>query len=410
MRKLFLFSLLTLTLLLTSSCSPEPTVTLPENTNPPNPTPTVTLPEDTYTPIPNPTPLLPKVTWTNIGPGGGGNLTSIAFASSSTIYVGCNVGGVYRTTDYGQTWTIHNQGLKAYSVKEIVVDLRNPSVIYVGTYDGVYKSVDGGDHWEWKNDGFPDIHEWPWGVPIGAIAVDPNDSSTVYAGVGDTDLDRWGRGRSTKALMPVKAGLWSIEALPLLTQRQSFMISSFIQKIPKRFISPQIAEFFKSDDGGVSWERKEQGLPHRSIREIALYPGDPDILYITLFSPPNQTPWQGGVYKSTDSGETWVKKTRGLDVKIGSPGDRPYATANYEQIEVDPTNPDIVFLGANYWTGKDGIYKTTNGGDSWQLVVRDDNWDFGWSIQGGTQRVESMAMDPLTLLGFFGVKLAFMNQ
>ena len=42
--------------------------------------------------------------------------------------------------------------------------------------------------------------------------------------------------------------------------------------------------------------------------------------------------------------------------------DRPYATANYEQIEVDPTNPDIVYLGANYWTTKDGVYKTTNGG------------------------------------------------
>jgi hypothetical protein len=69
--------------------------------------------------------------------------------------------------------------------------------------------------------------------------------------------------------------------------------------------------FYKNIDGGVSWEHKEEGLPHQSTREVVVYPQNPDILYLPLFSPPNQHPWQGGVYKSTDGSETWTAKTYG---------------------------------------------------------------------------------------------------
>jgi hypothetical protein len=53
-----------------------------------------------------------------------------------------------------------------------------------------------------------------------------------------------------------------------------------------------------------------------------------------------------------------------------------------------------VYLGAYYWTGKFGVHRSINGGDDWQLVTREDNWQRGWRPQQGAQRVESMAMDP----------------
>ncbi|MBW8011338.1 MAG: hypothetical protein FVQ83_08865 [Chloroflexi bacterium] len=384
MRKVSFLSLLALTLLLASSCiqATTETTTQPTSTNTSIPAPTN-----------NPTPEPPGITWTSIGPGGGGNLTAIAFASSGTIYVGCDVGGVYRSTDDGQTWEIINEGLKLYAITEIVVDPTNPSLVYLGSYGGIYKSEDGGDHWEWKDNGFPTVDEWPWGVPIGSMEIDPHIPSTIYAGVGDTNFDRWGQGKIYKSTdsgdswFVVNEGTQGIDSEAII-----YEIAIDPQNTDIVYSSTDRG-FYKSFDGGVSWERKEEGLPHSSTREVVIYPQDPNILYLTLYSPPNQTPWQGGVYKSMDGGETWVEKTYGLDIKIGEPGDHPYSTSNYEQIQIDAQNPDVVYVGANYWTGKFGVYRTTNGGDYWQLVTREDNWERGWKPFDG-QRVESMAMDP----------------
>lgn len=374
MNKMFAFSLIAAAFLFVSSCAPESSLTATQ-------------------PNPSTTPDLPRITWTSIGPGGGGNITAITFAPSGTIYVGCDVGGVYRSTDDGQTWEIINEGLRLYAITEIVVDPANSSNVFLGSYGGIYKSEDAGDHWEWKGDGFPEANDWPWGVPIGAMAIDPTNPSTIYAGVGDTNFDRWGEGTIYKSTNSGES--W-------------FVVNQDAQDIDPEALIYQIAidptnsdilyastdhGFYKSFNGGVSWERKEEGLPHNNTREVGIYPQDPNILYLTLYSPPNQVPWEGGVYKSMDGGETWVEKTNGFDIRIGEPGSRPYSTANYEQIQVDAQNPDVVYVGANYWTGKFGVYRTTNGGDYWQLVTGEDNWERGWKPFDG-QRVESMAMDP----------------
>jgi len=94
----------------------------------------------------------PGVSWSAIGPGGGGWLSSITVVDDEahTVYVACDVGGIYKSTDHGDTWEIKNTGLGIYYVQDIAVDPVNPSTIYAGTRGGIYKSTNGGDLWTAK--------------------------------------------------------------------------------------------------------------------------------------------------------------------------------------------------------------------------------------------------------------------
>jgi hypothetical protein len=97
---------------------------------------------------PTATPERVQISWSSIGPGGGGWLPSMAFAPPNTLFVGCDVGGAYRSKDGGETFEIINDGLQNYVVQAIAVHRQDPSIVYLGTGGGLYRSKDGGDHWE----------------------------------------------------------------------------------------------------------------------------------------------------------------------------------------------------------------------------------------------------------------------
>ena len=111
--------------------------------------------------------------WKSIGPGGGGWLTALAFSPPNTIFAGCDVGGVYRSDDWGHTWRIVNEGLTNYNVNAILVDPLDANVIYLGTLGGVFISTDRGDTWEAKRNGFPAISPWSFSAPISTLALAP---------------------------------------------------------------------------------------------------------------------------------------------------------------------------------------------------------------------------------------------
>lgn len=72
-------------------------------------------------------------------------------------------------------WTSH--GLAGQAVSGLAIDPRNPATIYAGTYGGVFKSTDGGAHWQAMNTGLNNLF-------VRALAIDPLNPATVYAGVG----------------------------------------------------------------------------------------------------------------------------------------------------------------------------------------------------------------------------------
>ena len=110
---------------------------------------------------------------------------------------------------------------------------------------------------------------------------------------------------------------------------------------------------YKSIDGGASWHKSDKGIPRfTDITALAISKSIPSTIYSGTASPQN-------LYKSINSGDTWTEVFAGMTDK-----------GSVSSIAIDPNNPDIVFItlpgGASY-TIK-GVYKTINGGSSWQTM------------------------------------------
>lgn len=134
---------------------------------------------------------------------------------------------------------------------------------------------------------------------------------------------------------------------------------------------------WKSTDGGVAWTPIFDDQPVAGIGALAVNQQNPDILWVGTGegNPRNSENGGNGVYKSMDGGRTWIHL--GLE-----------NTRNIHRIILDPTNPDIAYIGAKgpTWgeTESRGVFKTTDGGKSWLRILFTD-------VRSG---VGEMVMDP----------------
>src|SRR5208337_2839788 len=132
--------------------------------------------------------LYQEMRWRSIGPFRGGRTVAISGipSQSNTFYMAPNNGGVWKSTDYGQTWNPIFDDQPTGSIGALAIAPSNPEVIYVGsgeglrrpdlsTGDGIYKSSDGGR--TWQHLGLRD------GQQMGAILVDPRDPNRVFVAV-----------------------------------------------------------------------------------------------------------------------------------------------------------------------------------------------------------------------------------
>lgn len=340
----------------------------------------------------------PEITWRNIGPGGGGWIQSICASPHARdgLFVGCDVGGFYRSDDGGASYAIHNTGLTDYWVECIVPHPKDPKILYIGCESGVYRSDDGGQRWRWLRNGFPEPHAHRWSAPIGALAIDPAAPGTLYAGIGRPRLFKEGAGTVYKT---TDAGAtWSRVNQPGSLPPDALISDILVDpRDGKRLHLACQHGVFQSDDAGVTWHPTVNGLPHPHARHLARCQAQPDTLYLTIRSEPGEKPWQGGVYRSDDNGRTWQPRLhQGLWQVIGKPGAADPLTANYDRIVAHPSNPDIAYVGGSGWVNAT-VFKTTDGGKSWTDVVRqreNPNIDMGWIKMWGPS-VKCLAMSPL---------------
>ncbi|HKG47076.1 MAG TPA: hypothetical protein VKB02_10130 [Pyrinomonadaceae bacterium] len=193
-----------------------------------------------------------------------------------------------------------------------------PFVYYYGaTGGGVWKTTDGGINWEPVSDGSV------FGTgSVGAIAVADSDPNTVYVGMGES---------------PIRGNVSHGDGV------------------------------YKSNDAGKTWKRI--GLEDtRQIPRIRVHPKNPDLVYVAALGHvwgPNE---QRGVFRSKDGGKTWEK--------ILSRGNKAGAI----DLILDPTNANIIYAGfwevyRKPWTLESGgpgsgIFKSTDGGDTWTELTR----------------------------------------
>ena len=282
--------------------------------------------------------------WELVGPLNiGGRITDIALdpSNQNVIYAGASVGGVFKSSDRGVNWTPIFDEQTALSIGNIAVAPSNPNVIYIGTGEangsatsgaffgnGVYKSMDAGA--SWQHIGLEQSQH------IGRIAVSGQNDEVAYAAV---------------------AGLL--------------------------YGKSEHKGLYKTTDGGNSWEKVLFISDSTSCIDVVVHPDNHDIVYAATWER-IRFPWQrsyggptSGLHRSMDGGQTWEQLTNGL----------PPSNENTGRIGVSiaRTNPQILMASftnnpiTNFF---DGVYLSTDGGDSWART-NDANMDnlyasFGW--------------------------------
>ena len=237
--------------------------------------------------------------------------------------MGTTGGGVFKTTDGGQTWLAASDGYFGGTDRRIGVSESNPDIVYVGTGeyairgnvshgDGVFKTTDGGHKWTWL--GLSETQQ------IARVRVHPTNPDIVWvAAQGHVYGPNAERG------------------------------------------------IYKTTDGGKTWRKVLFRNDSTGAADLVVDPSNPDILYASFWQV-YRKPWtlnSGGagssIYKSTDGGEHWIELTRNRGLPRGPLG--------MIGLAVSPANPSLVFALVEADSG--GLYRSDDAGATWKWINPD---------------------------------------
>jgi photosystem II stability/assembly factor-like uncharacterized protein len=266
--------------------------------------------------------LLSGLRYRSIGPARGGRVTTVTGVPSQpfTFYMGSTGGGVWKTVDAGQNWINVTDGqIGVGSMGAIDVSQSDPNTVYIGTGsdgfrsnvsigDGVYKSTDAGK--TWAHVGLREVGN------IGGIRVHPSDPNTAFvAAIGNPFKPNAERG------------------------------------------------LFRTKDGGKSWQKVLFVSDSTGAVDVEFQPGNPSVVLAAMWRA-ERKPWtiisgarEGGIYRSTDGGDTWTKVTAGL----------PNELVGKANIAVSNSNPNRIYVLMEAKPGS-GLYRSDDGGQSFQLA------------------------------------------
>ncbi len=296
-----------------------------------------------------------------VGPLQGGRVTTVTGVPSQprTFYMGVASGGLFRTTDGGESWEPITDGqVPLGSSGSIAVADTDPNIIYYGTGSdglrsnvstgrGVYKTTDGGKTWAFA--GLRDVGQ------IGRVMIHPTDPNTVWvAAVGDAFKPTPERGvykttdggRTWKKTLFVSdsTGAMDVELQPG-NPSVVYAWMSRIERKPWTIISgSREGGFFKSTDGGEHFQKMMNGLPGELIGKgnLGVTAANPSRIYALVEAKPG-----GGLYRSDDSGASWTMVN-----DDGAIIQRPFY---YTTLGTDPSNADVVYVGAeSFFRSRDG--------------------------------------------------------
>jgi len=316
-------------------------------------------------------------------------------SDSSIVYAASNQ-GIFKSINAGESWTEISDGLPPHpsisevypgweitlDVRALAVDPTNPQIVYAGIVPvrvtlrdggtivvggGTFKSTDGGERWTTASE---KLSSWD-------LVVDPTDPETVYGVV------RFATGFFIKTT--TGGEYWLAQRLVQFLETIFLDVGdSNALYAAARGDTANLHRVFKSIDGGSEWF--EIPFPRGDSEfapRFAADPSRPGTLYGTVFS---------GIYRSTDSGESWSRLTgissKCIVVDVNNPstvyGCGPVGgvarstdsgetwslqreglgPAYVESLAVDPNDSSTLYVGA-YSLGTGAIFKSTDGGDSW---------------------------------------------
>jgi len=329
--------------------------------------------------------LYSEMRWREIGPTRSGRARALDGVASepNVFYVGFDNGGVWRSTDYGSTWHPLFDEQSTGSIGAIAVAQSDPNVIYVGTGagiirpdlatgNGMYKSTDAGKTWTHLG-----LRETQM---IAEVDVDPRDPNRLFvAALGHPYGPNEERGifRSTDGGRSFEKVLYKDEYTSgndvIIDPRHPNVVYAALWQQQESFregvaFAGDGGGIFKSTDGGTTWKELTNGLPSVLEANLAISYSNPDILYaaVAAYAPPGGRPTGGeiGFYRSTDGGEHW-QVVNGDHVTTREPDSRPMSRiggGDLPTLAVDPTDPDVVYSASVV------MWRTENAGKDWRAV------------------------------------------
>jgi hypothetical protein len=215
--------------------------------------------------------------------------------NTTTLYAGTS-DGVFKSTNGGLEWSASSSGLTMPAIQALAIDPHNPATLYASTSNnfehGVFKSVDGGANWAVVS----------LDMVVSPLTVDPTNSQKIFAGGNTSSNDSGSVARSTNggASWNVAriSGTNSVTALAVDPANPSTVYAG--ARLGGSPPSPYNA-MFKSTDGGSSWTRLN-GFFDDPIRAIAIAQTSPPTIYVG----------EGILSRSTDGGLNWTELSNGL--------------------------------------------------------------------------------------------------
>jgi photosystem II stability/assembly factor-like uncharacterized protein len=273
----------------------------------------------------------------------------------STIY-SIYDSGIFKSADDGKTW--HDTNLNA-DATGLVFDPVTPDTLYAATKEkGVFKSTDGGGSWRAINQGLSNLHIYGDDGERGVLIVDPSDHATIYAGAYAGSYDyvdiEGGLFKSTNAGQ-------SWEAISGGTNRPNVMVIDLANT--NIWYVGGYERILKSMDAGSNWtvtSFEVTGIATALTMNVkAIYAGTD----------------MEGIFKSNNGGQTWQSVSYGLPneqitIQDGTGGEKQKII--YSPIAVltlDPVHPNTLYAGIGGWHHGGGLYRSTNGGETWQDVA-----------------------------------------
>ncbi len=313
-----------------------------------------------------------------IGPatmGGRVNDIEVPIQDPKVIYVAMAAGGILKSVNGGTTWATLFDKEAVSTIGDVAVAPSNPSIVWAGSGEsnnrqssswgnGVYKSMDGGK--TWKNMGLEKT------LAIARVVIHPTNPDVVWvAATGNL----WGASPDRGVYKTIDGGkTWAhvlkvnddTGATELVIDHESPSVLYAAMYQRRRTVfgfngSGAHSALYKSVDGGETWKMVTTGMPYNTENaptprpdnlletgriSIAVYRRNTDIVYATIEHA------NGGVYRSTDKGETWTKMAEIAAVP------RPMY---FSKLQVDPNNDQRLWLagvamqysedGGRTWTG-----------------------------------------------------------
>lgn len=288
----------------------------------------------------------------------GGRIDDIAVVEDrpGTLFVGAASGGLWKTDNYGTTWTSLFDAQPNSSIADVALSASDSETVWVGTGEpnnrqsssfgnGVYRSDDGGRHF--THMGLDETRH------IGRVLIHPSDSLRVFvAAVGNL----WAPSAERGVYRTLDGGLsWELVlfidedtgvidmAMDPRNPNVLFAAAYQRRRVPWGFAGGGPGSgLYKSNDGGAHWRRLSTGLPEAPIGRIGIdiFRSDSRIVYASV-----EHRTEGGVYRSVDRGESWEK--------VNELNPRPMY---YSKIRLDPNDENRVYLLSS------AFYVSTDGG------------------------------------------------